>query len=244
MINPRARSKVKCSHFFNSGLCKAIRLDILRPSLIRSICVRNTPFMALVSRLRTIVLALSLFYATFYPALASVIYTPTSYQTACHFHGRCLARGVEWLDQRIDELVEYWRHDRYRLPRNWTIKERQHLKEVRAMYDQLVWGLPIALILLLAFANQKQMLAAARFNTLFVVSLLLLIPVFNPFWKEVFHPLLFDNLMWKNNRADTSWYFMPKTFFRVSTIYIICATTFVNLIIWQWLRISSRRRTE
>ncbi|GAA5214727.1 DUF1461 domain-containing protein [Corallincola platygyrae] len=194
------------------------------------------------NRGRTALLAVALFYATFYPALASVIYTPNSYHTACNFHGRCKARSPAWLESRITELVEFWRHDRQKLGRKWTNKEKRHLLEVRGIYDRMVWGFPVALLLLLAFANKDCTRKAAKFNTLFVVSLLLVIPVFNTFWKEVFHPLIFDNLMWKNNRADSSWYFMPKTFFRISTIYIISVTTAANLIIWQWLRLSSGKQ--
>jgi uncharacterized membrane protein len=200
--------------------------------------------MGLVSRIRTVIVTISLLFACFYPALASVIYTPVSYHTACNFHGRCQAKDSEWLNKRIDELVAYWRHDRSRLNKAWTDKERQHLREVRGIYDQLVWGFPIALIVLLSFASRQNMLAAARFNSLFFLSLILFIPLFNPFWKEIFHPLMFDNQLWNNTSADSSWYFMPKTFFRVSTTYIIIVTATLNLLLWQYLRIQLKRQEK
>ena len=64
----------------------------------------------------------------------------------------------------------------------------------------------------------------------------MLIPFFKSFWMDVFHPLLFDNELWRTNRSDVSWYLMPKAFFLRIIIFITLTTLLLNLALWGWSR--------
>jgi uncharacterized membrane protein len=66
-------------------------------------------------------------------------------------------------------------------------------------------------------------------NAGIVVSLVVVLPFFKTFWMEVFHPLLFDNELWRTNPKDLTWYLTPRTYFRYTILLLILLTVLLNV---------------
>ncbi len=176
-----------------------------------------------------------LLYLSIYLPLAAMIYLPTWYQVNCQWHPRCEMIGMPTAQQGIAELTRYFRHQGELLTR-WTAKERSHLAEVRQIYDGMfviAWLAVIGLVWRLRPANGR---SAALVNLGLLAAMLAVLPVFKPFWQDFLHPLLFDNLDWKNNRDDLSYYIMPRRFFLHSTAALIGAAALLNVLTWQACR--------
>lgn len=182
--------------------------------------------------------------------LAFAVYSPALYQANCHWNDRCERLGEQGLPQRIAELNRFFLHQQETLPKPWTEKENLHLAEVRVMYD--VVFLLFVLLTVVFMADYFLQRGARRYyagyarNALFIsLSLLLLTlliaPFFNSFWIKVFHPLLFDNELWRTNSRDVSWYLMPKAFFLRVMVFIGVCTVALNLLLWLSLRKKTRR---
>jgi hypothetical protein len=180
--------------------------------------------------LRWSALQLSLFVLTLYLPLAAMVYSPDWYLLNCRFHDRCTRLGVERVEAAAADLTGYFAH-RNELTDSWTQKESRHLAEVRAIYDRLAIFASAAVFMLMLSWQTAVVTRVALWNLYLLAGLLLVVPFFTPFWKEVFHPLLFDNELWKNNRADTSWYLMPRLFFRNSFALLIFAAVLLNAIV-------------
>lgn len=178
---------------------------------------------------------LILFYLSVYPMLAMQIYSPIWYELNCKLHDRCVILGEDKAHQATQELTQYWSHQG-ELGTSWTLKEKSHLAEVRPMFDALFIGFITAALLALLLFKRERLHRAALVNAIAVLSLLLILPFFKYFWVEIFHPLLFDNLNWKNNRDDVSWYLMPKPLFMLSLGTLVIWTCLVNLSVWWWTR--------
>lgn len=173
--------------------------------------------------------AFTLLFLTLYPALAFQIYSPVWYQVGCDWHGRCEQRlGEQKTDRLIGEITRYWRHQGD-LSRSWSRKEQRHLAEVREIYDALVMAYGFTLVLALWLLRGNELGRLARYNALAIPLLLLVLPFFKTFWVEVFHPLLFDNELWRNTRRDISWSLMPKAHFQLSAAALIAWAFAVNL---------------
>ncbi len=180
-------------------------------------------------------LFLSLFYLSLYLPLAFMVYTPYWYWLNCPWHGRCEQISFEVAYVGIDELTHYFRHQGELLTR-WTDKERQHLVEVRVIYDRLgLIALGAGVIFGLTYDRQR-VAYYAGYNALIILALLLIIPVFRPFWRNIFHALLFDNDLWRNSGQELSYYITPSRFFLFSAVLFIMLSTFLNGIIWAGLR--------
>lgn len=189
--------------------------------------------------------------------LAFSIYTPYPYQTNCHWNARCDRLGEERIQQSIDELTGFFLHQRDHLPAPWTNKEHQHLREVRGMYDW-IYAVFAGITLLFMIDLWLSPNAAQRYHryarhSLFIstgllLTALLITPFFNVFWMQVFHPLLFDNELWRTNPKDISWYLMPKAFFMRLIIFICVTTLILNLLTWLGTRtkrgIPNRAKSE
>lgn len=186
-------------------------------------------------RLLGLAAGLALFYLSVYPLLALQIYSETWYQVGCDWHGRCEQLPRLDADQAIEQLAGFWRHQN-ELSMAWTRKERNHLTEVRPIYDAMLGGFGLATVIALASFQRARLRRAALINGLIVLSLLAVLPFFKYFWVEIFHPLLFDNMDWNNNRADLSWYLMPKALFKLSIGALVAWTFSVNLAVWLWAR--------
>lgn len=180
-------------------------------------------------------LFLSLFYLSLYLPLAFLVYTPYWYWLNCPWHGRCEQISFKVAYVGIDELTHYFRHQGELLIR-WTDKERQHLAEVRIIYDRLALiALGAGVIFVLTYDHQR-VARYAGYNALMILALLLIIPVFRPFWRNIFHALLFDNDLWRNSRQELSYYITPSRFFLFSAVLFIMLSTFLNGMIWGGLR--------
>nr|CAA6824892.1 MAG: Unknown protein [uncultured Thiotrichaceae bacterium] len=177
--------------------------------------------------------------------LAFAIYSPVLYQVNCHWNDRCERLGEETIPQRATEITQLFLHQSEALPKPWTEKETTHLLEVRSMYDGafLIFSVVTFVFLLDYFLVKGGRHAYVRYarNALFIslgllIAALLIIPFFNSFWIKIFHPLLFDNELWRTTSKDVSWYLMPKAFFLRVIVFICVSTVVLNLLVWLGLR--------
>lgn len=190
--------------------------------------------------LRNIFFGLSLFFVSVYLPVMSLSYTNSwSYELNCHFHERCDRMGMERVERYADNLTAFFRHQQP-LQGSWTEKERSHLKEVRDLYDLILplFGLALALVIVLGRKANRARTAAV--NLAVVVVLLVALPWFKPFWQQIFHAALFDNLMWKNYPTDVSWYITPRLYFRNAAIYIVSWGLLINLAVYFQARRQSK----
>lgn len=204
-------------------------------------CFRNkivTDLSTLRSEMRSfkgIFLFISLFYLTFYLPMAATFYLPYWMELNCNFHDRCEAVGQEQASRGIGELSAFFRHQSG-LDSFYTEKEKLHLEEVRGIFDNLFIAAVASLILLLLTFERKRASRFALVNSLLILSLLLVLPFFGTFWRDIFHPLLFDNNLWMNNRYDLSFYIMPRVFFKYTVGLLSLACFLINISIWLGLR--------
>ena len=99
-----------------------------------------------------------------------------------------------------------------------------------------------AAVLLLAFTyDRKKIGRFAIINAAIILSLLLVLPFFTTFWRDVFHPLLFKNNLWINNRYDLSFYIMPRQFFKYTVALLVALSVSLNVIIWLLFRKSAKK---
>lgn len=196
-------------------------------------------------RIKKLLFPLLLLFWLFCLPLAFAIYSPVLYQANCHWNERCERLGEQGVPQRISELNQFFMHQSESLPDVWTSKETRHLREVRAIYDGvfLVFVL-ISFVFLLDYLlakngckNYDNYARHALFISLgLLLAALLMSPFFNSFWLKVFHPLLFDNDLWRTNSRDVSWYLMPKAFFLRVIVFICLSTVLLNLLAWLFFR--------
>lgn len=180
-------------------------------------------------------LFISLFYLTFYVPMALTFYLPAWMQFNCEFHKRCDVVGMEEAKNSISELSAFFRHQGG-LHSFYTDKEKTHLLEVRGIFDSLFIASVVSAILLALSFNARSTSRFALINAILILSLLFVLPFFGTFWRDIFHPLLFQNDLWMNNQHDLSFYIMPRQFFKytVGLITVLCFLT--NMIIWFGLR--------
>lgn len=186
-------------------------------------------------KIKGILLFISLFYLTVYIPLILMIYPPYWYQLNCEWHPRCEQIGYERAFKSIDELTAFFRYQG-QLAKPWTLKEKLHLEEVRYIFNKLFFGAILAVVPLCLIFDRQRVSRYAFINVIVIILLLLIVPFFTPFWRQIFHPLLFDNELWKNNRFDVSYYIMPRQFFKLSMIFLITLSCLLNLSVWLSLR--------
>lgn len=191
--------------------------------------------MNILNRIKGIILFVSLFYLTFYIPMSLTFYAPQWMKLNCNWHERCKIIGYDNAYRGIDELASYFRH-RGGLESFWTVKEKTHLKEVRGMFDKMLIGGAIALVLLILTYDRKRVPRYALINAAIILSLVLILPFFTTFWRDIFHPLLFKNNLWMNNRYDLSFYIMPRQFFKYTIALLIAISVSVNIVLWLGLR--------
>lgn len=131
----------------------------------------------------------------------------------------------------LSELTGFFLHTR-ELTTHWSVKEKYHLLEVRNILDTLALTAIIAVILLFLTFEKKRLAYQAKLNVFVTGSLIVLIPFFKFFWRDVFHPLLFNNKLWLNTPRDVSFYIMPGVFFKYSMIFFVFAAIAINAAIW------------
>ena len=184
---------------------------------------------------RRVLLAFGLIYLSLYPPLAALVYLPGWYRINCDWHPRCEMLGAERSERAIVELTRYWRHQG-ELGAGWSGKERQHLAEVRPIYDALFVGVFLAAGALLLGWERRYVTRTALWVAAGIAALALVLPFFGYFWTKIFHGLLFDNTLWKNTPRDVSWYIMPRQLFMYSVgVMIACAASLSLAVAW-WTR--------
>jgi uncharacterized membrane protein len=194
----------------------------------------------MLNRLKGILLFVSLFYLTFYIPMSLTFYTPGWMKLNCAWHERCGVIGYDTAYRGIDELASFFRHQGG-LDSFWTAKEKAHLKEVRGIFDRMLIGGVIALMLLILTYDGKKVSRYAPINAAIALSLLLVLPFFVTFWRDIFHPLLFRNDLWVNNRLDLSFYIMPRQFFKFTIALLVLLSVTVNAVLWLALRKSATK---
>lgn len=184
-------------------------------------------------------LFVSLLYITFYIPMAFTVYSPVWMEYNCEYHKRCEVVGMEEARKGISELSAYFRHQGG-LQTFYTEKEKLHLEEVRGIFDKLLIGGVGALILLTLTFERKRVSRFALVNAILILSLLLVLPFFGTFWREIFHPLMFKNDLWMNNQYDLSFYIMPRQFFKYTVGLLTVLCFLINTGIWLGLRKSGK----
>ena len=142
---------------------------------------------------------------------------------------------MEDAESAISDLSAFFRHQGG-IESFYTDKEKTHLTEVRGIFDNLFIAAVIAVVILALTFNSKSASRFAVINALVILSLLLVLPFFGTFWRDIFHPLLFDNNLWLNNRYDLSFYIMPRQFFKYTVALITVLCFLINISIWFGLR--------
>jgi len=160
---------------------------------------------------------------------------PYWYKLNCNLHTRCEEIGYERSYRGIDELTSFFLH-RGELTSFLTKKEKLHLSEVRGIFDEMFYIGIIAIILLVITFERRWISRFAIINVLIILSLLVVLPFFKTFWTEVFHPILFDNDLWRNNRFDLSFYIMPRKFFMYTMVLLIVLCSLINIALWSICR--------
>ncbi|MGH7885047.1 MAG: DUF1461 domain-containing protein [Thermodesulfobacteriota bacterium] len=169
----------------------------------------------------------SFLYITFFVPMSFSIYNPGWFKFVCNFHDRCEKRGLEESHKAIDQLTGYFFHQN-ELDLKWTKKEKLHLKEVRVMFDKLVKTFLVMLLIFFITFNLKRLKRFSLINFFIILSFLVVIPFFKTFWRDIFHPLLFNNKLWLNNRFDFSYWIMPRKFFQITVGFIIISSALIN----------------
>jgi uncharacterized membrane protein len=193
---------------------------------------RSAVWMVWLKKGRGAVLFITLIYMTLYLPLMFVLYLPSWYRLNCKWSPVCGRIGYERAYAGFNELNIFFRHQGKLTLSYWTDKEKRHLAEVRDMTDKLLFaGIISAAGLVLTF-DRRRTSQFARINAGIIVSLLAVLPFFAPFWRHVFHPLLFNNRLWLNTPYDFSYYLMPRQFFKYTAALLIAVSCLLNLIIW------------
>lgn len=180
----------------------------------------------------SILVFFSLFYSTFYVPMAFTTYNSSWYKIMCNYHNRCDKYGLQESYLKIDELTGYFVHKTDTLG-DWTKKEKFHLKEVRSILDRLFVLFIISLLVLIFNLKQLHILRKlSKINLILILGFFIILPFFSTFWREIFHPLFFDNDLWKNTRLDVSYYIMPRTFFKITVGFIFTIWLMLNVVIY------------
>lgn len=194
---------------------------------------------------KNLLFPLLLLFWLFCLPLAFAIYSPVLYQSNCHWNERCVQLGEQGVEQRTGELNRFFLHRLDVLPSPWTNKENRHLQEVRTIYDGvfLLFALISVVFVLdwLISKDPRRNYTNYSRNALFIsvgllLAVVLIAPFFNSFWIKVFHPLLFDNELWRTDPRDISWYLMPKAFFLRVIVFICGVTLLLNAVLWGVLK--------
>ncbi|MCZ6528200.1 MAG: DUF1461 domain-containing protein [Candidatus Dadabacteria bacterium] len=181
------------------------------------------------------ILFISLLYLTFYIPMTLTFYFPQWMELNCGWHNRCEQIGNERAIKGIKELASYFRHQG-ELNSFLTQKEKLHLKEVRGILDKMFFLGLLSLVMISLTYNRQRVSRYALINAVIIITLLIVLPFFGTFWRHVFHPLLFDNDLWMNNKYDLSFYIMPRQFFKYTVALLIILSFSINLAIWLGLR--------
>lgn len=176
--------------------------------------------------------------------LGLTVYTPYAYRWYCPINPRCELISVSFAQQSIQQLTDFLQHQSTRLFPPWSHKENLHMLEVRGMYD-VAAGLFGLLLLWLGYdiwqpdarqRYQRYVRHSLYLSVGLLLASLLVMPFFQYFWLHIFHPLLFNNELWRINQADISWYLMPRQFFMLVIGFIVLSSLLLHVLLWYLLR--------
>ena len=192
---------------------------------------------------KNILIFISLFYLTFYLPFVLTSYNPYWMKYNCGIHKRCERIGVEKAERAMGNLTSFLMH-RGELSDDWRINEKVHLKEVRHIFDIMLVAAVVAAFVLVLFRKKRPRLYKfAVANIIIALCLLIVLPNFKTFWRDIFHPILFDNDLWKVSRRDLLYYVTPRAFFKITTAVIISSWVILNLLIALYSAFG-RKKTE
>ena len=181
--------------------------------------------------IKNIVVFLALFYLTFYIPFVFTAYNPYWIKYNCASDGRCSKIKTDYTDQVINELTSFLSH-RGELKTDWRENEKIHMAEVRDLFDiMFIAGIISLAVLLFVRTGKMRLYKFAIINIVLALALFIVIPNFKTFWRDIFHPLLFDNDFWRMTKQDVSYYITPRTFFKMTTIVILSTWMFLNALI-------------
>ena len=181
--------------------------------------------------IKYILVFISLFYLTFYIPFVLTSYNPYWMKYNCGLHKRCEIIGEEKATRAMHNLTSFLMH-REDLSSEWRKNEHIHLKEVRVIFDMMFLAAVIAAFILAAFRdNRPKLYKFAIVNIVIALCLLVVLPNFKTFWRDIFHPILFDNELWKVTRKDLLYYVTPRAFFRLTTIVVLSVWAALNILI-------------
>lgn len=181
--------------------------------------------------IKNILVFFSLFYLTFYLPFVFVAYNPYWINYNCDNNERCSKVKTEFRVKAVDELTSYLSH-RGELETGWQKNEKIHMSEVRYIFDIMFFtALASLAVLLLIRKDRMALYKFAIINIVIALALFIVVPNFKTFWRDVFHPLLFNNEFWKMSRQDVSYYITPRSFFKLTTIVILSSWMILNVLI-------------
>ena len=196
--------------------------------------------MNITRELRTWLMPLVVLYVLVCIPLGLIVYTPYAYQWYCPINPRCELISASFAQQSIQQLTDFLQHQTPRLFPPWSHKEHLHMLEVCGMYDQA--AALFGLLLLWIGYDVWQPNARTRYqrhvqHSLYVslglvLACLLIMPFFQYFWMKVFHPLLFNNQLWRIDSGDISWYLMPRQFFMWVIGFIVGMSLLLHVLLW------------
>jgi hypothetical protein len=179
----------------------------------------------------------SLLYLTLYIPFAFMVYFSPWYKLNCRLHPISQRIPIEKANVYIHQLTGFFIHT-HPLETDWSPKEKFHMTEVRDIFDFLAGAAILSLAFFCLLFNKKHTGKCAAINLVIILSLTIILPFFSYFWKHILHPLLFNNLAWKTNPMDVSFFLLPPAFFKYSAILLIVVSFALNLTIWlgfKWL---------
>lgn len=184
--------------------------------------------------LATAATATALLLVTLSVALLPLIFSTGWYRYNCDYHDRCGNLGEAGVEQRATNMGRYFLHLEP-LARSWDPRGRAHLEEVRDIYKVLAVVATVAAVALVALllSDPSRLGPAGRNALLAMLACSVVIPLFGPFWEKVFHPLLFDNDLWRTRPGEVLWSLTPRVFFRNSAVVLIGVSALLNLLAWQ-----------
>ncbi|MEM7293132.1 MAG: DUF1461 domain-containing protein [Pseudomonadota bacterium] len=190
--------------------------------------------------LRSLFFALQVLIVSLALPLAATVLTPSWYLQNCEWHGRCAEITGDTAEQHIGNLRDYFLQ-RDDLRGFWSDKERRHLAEVRVIYQHITLVSALALVAVaLCLYWQPNWVRKATVVAFVILVVLALggLSAFGFFWRDVLHPLLFDNRDWLTNPRDMTWYITPRVFFRNSMIVIVSGAALIMGLVYalSWYR--------
>lgn len=182
----------------------------------------------------TPITATALLLVTLALALLPLIFSTGWYRYNCDFHQRCNNLGTQGVEQRAANMGRFFLHQEP-LAASWDSRGRAHLEDVREIYKVLaIVALGAAALLSVMLWQEPSRLGpAGRGALLVMLGTTIIIPLFGPFWEKVFHPLLFNNDLWRTRPGEILWNLTPRVFFRNSAIALIGTSALLNLLAWQ-----------